>query len=117
MPRHDAKPGEVASERGRQARRRVVVHAERKDEDELLLLFFCRRGKWAGLGCYSGRGARLPRWADAGLLRCQDPGKVLFSFFSFIYFLFCITLLISVLNSYMNYFLFCRSCLFHSYKN
>jgi hypothetical protein len=31
--------------------------------------------------------------------------------------LFCISLLISVLNSYMNYFLFCRSCLFHSYKN
>jgi hypothetical protein len=26
-PRHDAKPGKVASERGRRARRRAVVHA------------------------------------------------------------------------------------------
>jgi hypothetical protein len=51
VPRHDAEPGEVPSERRRRARRRAVVHAERKDEDELLQLFLDEGVPRARLGC------------------------------------------------------------------
>jgi hypothetical protein len=50
-PRHGVEPGEVASERPGRARRRAVLHAGRRDEDELLSLIFQRRGmgwSWAG---------------------------------------------------------------------
>jgi hypothetical protein len=63
-----------------------------RDEDDLLLLFFCRRGKLAGLGCYSGRGAGLPRWADAGL-RGQVSLLLPFLLFLISFFLFSILLI------------------------
>jgi hypothetical protein len=54
-PRHDVEPGEVTSERPGRARRRAVLHAGRRDEDELLSLIFQRRGKLGcGLGCVGG---------------------------------------------------------------
>jgi hypothetical protein len=50
-PRHGVEPGEIASERAGRARRRAVVHAERRDEDELLQLFLDEGVPRARLGC------------------------------------------------------------------
>jgi hypothetical protein len=46
-PRHDVDQGELASERRSRPRRRGGLHAPGRDEDELVLVIFRRRGNWA----------------------------------------------------------------------
>ncbi|KAK1685708.1 hypothetical protein QYE76_046556 [Lolium multiflorum] len=74
MPRHAVEQGESASERGKGARRRAVVHAWRRDEDELLPDILYEGVSRARLGCAGLRLVGLlvgcATAAVVGLLRC-----------------------------------------------
>jgi hypothetical protein len=82
-PRHVVEAGETASDEGKMGTPLCCRPARRRDEDELVLLFCCRRGTWASVGL------RLLDWAWL-LVGCVGglgrTGKVQVSFFLFILF-------------------------------
>ena len=87
MPRHTAEGGGGASERGRGARRRAVLHTHEEDEDDSSLCYLAK-----GYGGLGQAAAGLRCWARLlGYCWAVSAGKVqvsLLSFISFIYFLF-----------------------------